>query len=208
MIYRVLYYIQISSQECLSLQHRPINNMAQRISAILMLLLLYLVDAQAQQIKQGSFGALSGVRVATVEYDFSKAMVEAEPLIDFVQTTYLVVGDEWLVAFESAQKEVIAEFIEEFNESNCPILLSVSDRPSVVLIISVKQISRNGNTVICDYTFKDKSTGAIILNIAMTAKDGRIGSFTNLMGDAFAEAGKKLGKYMKKNLKYKQQKRV
>lgn len=204
----ILNLIQISIQECIAIQHRPINNMAQRITAILMLLLLSWVDAQAQQITQGSFGALSGVHVATVEYDFSKAMVEAEPLIDFVKTANLVAEDEYLVAFERAQKEVIAEFIEEFNESNCPILLSVSDRPSVVLIISVKQISRNGNTVICDYTFKDKSKGAIILNIAMTAKDGRIGSFTNLMGDAFAEAGKKLGKYMKKNLKHKQQKRV
>lgn len=41
----------------------------------------------------------------------------------------------------------------------------------------------------------------------MTSKDGRIGSFTNLMGDAFERAGKDLGKYIKKQLKNENEKK-
>lgn len=44
-------------------------------------------------------------------------------------------------------------------------------------------------------------TSVVLAAIAMSSKDGRIGSFTNLMGDAFERAGKDFGKYSKKMIK-------
>lgn len=201
--HRVLPFIQISCQECLSRNNRPIDNMANRIIMLFVGVMLFFAGAQAQQVTQGSIRALSDVRAVSVEYDFSNAKVEDLPLYDYIQFMGMTEDKEYLDDFEKEIKEIIADFIEEFNDTNSPILLAVSENPTVSMTIWPKQISRNGNTINCDYIFKDKSTNKVLANITSTTKNGRIGSFTNLMGDAFEKAGKKLGKYLKKNLKRK-----
>lgn len=168
---------------------------------ISLLLMLSYGCGRAQQVTQGTISSLTGVHAVTVEYDFSNALVDGIPLNDYIEISQLTEGDSYRQEFEQEKKEIIADFIEEFNDTNCPILLTISTNPAVSMLIQVKSISRNGNTITCDYTFKEKSSGHILAEIALTAKDGRCGSFSNLMGDAFEEAGKKLGKFIKKNLK-------
>lgn len=175
--------------------------MTMRKIIISLLLMLSYGYGRAQQVTQGAMSSLMGVHAVTVEYDFSNALVDGMPLNDYIEVSQLTERDNYKQEFEQEKKEIIVDFIEEFNDTNCPILFTISANPAISMLIQVRSISRNGNTVTCDYTFKEKSSGNILAVIRMTSKDGRCGSFTNLMGDVFEEAGKKLGKFIKKNLK-------
>lgn len=172
-----------------------------RLVFIAILLMRFAISAEAQQIKQGSFDALHDCSAATLQYDFSQAMVGEGTLGDYIQLMMHKEGDDYATNFYKDIREIVVDFIEEYNDTNSPLVLTISEAPPVSLMISVKRISRNGNELTADYIFSDKSTQNIIVAIEMTAKNGRCGSFTNLMGDAFETAAKRLGKYIKKNLK-------
>jgi len=133
-------------------------------------------------------------------------MVGNESLDDYIQLMVFKNGDKYVDEFENEMKGAIIDFIDEYNDTNCPVVLTVSDKPVVDMLISIENISRNGNTITANYIYTNKESGNVLVAIQMTAKDGICGSFTNLMGDAFEEAGKKLGKYIKKNLKQKKTK--
>jgi len=133
-------------------------------------------------------------------------MVGNESLDDYIQLMTFKNGDNYATQFKNEMDGVIADFIDEYNDTNCTPILTVSDKPEISMLISIENISRNGNTITANYIFTNKESGNVLVVIQMTAKDGRCGSFTNLMGDAFEEAGRKLGKYIKKNLKQKKTK--
>lgn len=175
--------------------------MYKKLFAIGSLLALTLTCA-AQEVTQGSIRSLQGCRVATVLFDFTNAQVDGAPLSDVVDTQIYENGASYTSEFEKDKRDIISDFIEEFNDTNCPILLTVASSPQILMNVKVQQISRKGNCVSCDYVFVAKEDpDNPLLIVSMTAKDGRFGSFTNLMGDAFERAGKNLGKYLKKQLK-------
>ena len=172
-----------------------------RIVTICLAFVLSSVLVKAQELIQGSFGSLMNTRVVTVQLDLSQACVEGAPLEDFLGLMSFEDGAQYQAAFQKDLRDILADFIDEFNDTNCPILLTVSPKPDTAMTIRVKEISRKGNCISCDYQIASKADNKPILTITMTSKDGRIGSFTNLMGDAFERAGKDLGKYIKKQLK-------
>lgn len=165
------------------------------------MLALSSVFVKAQELVQGTFDSLNNIHVATVQFDFSQARVEEAPFEDFVGLLAFEDGSKFREAFDKDINDILIDFIEEFNDTNCPILLTVSPNPETVLTIKVKEISRKGNAISCDYIISNKPDSNPIAIISMASKNGRVGSFTNLMGDAFERAGKDLGKYLKKQLK-------
>lgn len=172
-----------------------------RFVTICLLLALSSVFVKAQELVQGTFDSLNNIHVATVQFDFSQARVEEAPFEDFVGLLAFEDGSKFREAFDKDINDILIDFIEEFNDTNCPILLTVSPNPETVLTIKVKEISRKGNAISCDYIISNKPDSNPIAIISMASKNGRVGSFTNLMGDAFERAGKDLGKYLKKQLK-------
>lgn len=163
---------------------------------------------KAQELQQGSFEPLLSCRVASVQFDFSKTTVEGLPLSDFIENQSYIEGEDYRQYFLKAQQEVTGDFIEEFNDTDCPILLTTSKSPSpITMIVKVHEVNRKGNQLNCSYEFYKQDDSIVLCVIGMTSKDGRVGSFTNLMGDAFEKAGKDLGKYMKKQLKQANKKR-
>lgn len=158
------------------------------------------MNANAQTVTQGSLRTLLGVRAMSVNFDFSKAMVEGVPMKDFIQNMYYVRGGNSMSEFEKDKREIVADFVEEFNDAEAPLMLTVSQNAKVRMTVVVKEVSRKGNAVKCDYVIR-RNNGTQVAVIEMTSKDGRIGSFTNLMGDAFETAGENLGKFMKRTLK-------
>lgn len=172
-----------------------------RFITIYLLLALSSVFVKAQELVQGTLGSINNIYVATVQFDFSQAKVEEVPLEDFVGLLAFEDGSKFREAFDKDINDILIDFIEEFNDTNCQMLLTVSPNSETVLTIKVKKISRKGNSVSCDYIITNKPDSKPIVIISMTSKDGRVGSFTNLMGDAFEKAGKDLGKYLKKQLK-------
>lgn len=157
--------------------------------------------SKAQQATQGAISTLQGLRAATVRYDFSNATIGNEPYKDFIQSMIYKEGDDYPTKFDEDMMDIISDFIEEYNDTNSPLILTTNKDTKATMTICVKFVSRDGNSIDADYVFTDKESGNVLVSINMTAKDGRCGSFTNLMGDAFEAAGKKLGKYIKKNLK-------
>ncbi|GEM_PF-522191 len=167
----------------------------------LLLLLILGITGKAQEIVQGSFSSLSDAHAVSVRFDFESSTVDGLPLSDFIENESFEEGDSYKDAFAKDLREIVGDFIEEFNDTNCPMLLTVSDSPKILLTVSCSSISRKGNEVKCLYSFTNKDDDAVIASISMTSKDGRVGSFTNLMGDAFEKAGKDLGCYIKKMIK-------
>lgn len=179
----------------------------QSVGCFIVLLLSSLI-VRAQELQQGSFESLLDCRVVSVQFEFSNTTVEGLPLSDFIQNQSFIEGKDYSNYFTKAKQEIIGEFIEEFNDTDCPILLSVAASPyGINLVVNVHEISRKGNEVKCSYEFSKQGDSMIMCGIDMNTQDGRIGSFTNLMGDAFEKAGKDLGKYIKKKLKQVSQKR-
>lgn len=170
-------------------------------------LVLSVISMEAQELVLGSFRSLAEVRVISVKWDLSKVDIEGQSIDDFIEFKSYEEGQDYHDDFEKDIREILGDFIDEFNDTKSPISLTVSSSPKVILTVQVNRISRKGNEVTCDYIFSDKATGEILTMVAMTSKDGRIGSFTNLMGDAFEKAGKDLGKYTKKMLKAELKKR-
>lgn len=169
--------------------------------AICLTLVLSALNLRAQELIQGSFEPLTDVRVVSVQFDMSQADIDGQTLHQFIEIKTFEEGDGYSKEFDKDTREILGDFIDEFNDTNAPVVLTVSSSPSILLTIKVNHISRKGNEVSCHYIFSDRTTGAILATIAMTSKNGRIGSFTNLMGDAFEKAGKDLGKYSRKMLK-------
>lgn len=166
-----------------------------------MTLVLSALNLGAQELIQGSYEPLTDVRVASVELDVTHADIGGQTLQDFIEFKTFEEGEGYSKEFDREIREILGDFIDEFNDTNAPITLTVSSSPKILLTIRVNHISRKGNEISCHYIFSERATGNYLATIDMTCKDGRIGSFTNLMGDAFEKAGKNFGKYSKKMLK-------
>ena len=158
------------------------------------------IGANAQTVKQGSLVPLLGVRSMSVNFDFSNAMVEGMRMTDFLQDVYYGADIAPLTLFEREKKEIVGDFIEEFNDVKFPLNITVAPNAPMRMTVVVKEVNRKGNTVRCDYVICS-SNGEQVAVIDMTSKDGRVGSFTNLMGDAFETAGEDLAKFIKTSLK-------
>lgn len=168
---------------------------------ICIILALSTLSLKAQELVQGNFISLLDTHIITVQFNFSQADIDGLSIEEFIEFKTFEKGLDYSHEFNEDKRAIIGDFIEEFNDTNSPIILTVSSNTNIVLIVNVNRISRKGNMVNCNYVFYNKANDEIIASVSMTSKEGRIGSFTNLMGDAFEKAGKRLGKYIKKMLR-------
>lgn len=172
-----------------------------RYIALCVSLVLSILTLKAQGLIQGSYESLTDTRVVSVELDISHVDIGGQTLQDFIEYKTFEEGEGYSKEFDKDIREILGDFIDEFNDTNAPIMLTVASSPKVILTIWVNHINRKGNEVSCQYIFSDRVTDTPMATIAMVSKNGRVGSFTNLMGDAFEKAGKDLGKFSKKMLK-------
>lgn len=114
-----------------------------RIVTICLAFVLSSVLVKAQELIQGSFGPLMNTRVVTVQLDLSQACVEGAPLEDFLGLMSFEDGAQYQAVFQKDLRDILADFIDEFNDTNCPILLTVSPKPDTAMTIRVKEISRH-----------------------------------------------------------------
>lgn len=172
-----------------------------RYVSIILFLALGFISAKSQEIIQGSFSPLLTYRVATAKLDMSNTDVEGQTIDDFIKFKTYEEGESYPTEFQKDVKSITGDFIDEFNDTNCPLLLTAGYENPLNLTVKVETISRKGNSISCKYIFWQSSIDNPIVIIHLSSKNGRIGSFTNLMGDAFEKAGKDLGRYIKKQLK-------
>lgn len=151
---------------------------------------LSVISLRAQELAQGAFGSLTEARVVSVKWDLSKIDIEGQTIDDFIEFKSYEEGQDYHDDFEKDIREILGGFIDEFNNTNEPISLTVSSYPRVILTVQTNRISRKGDEVACNYIFSEKATGEIPTMVTMTSKDGHIGFSTNFMSDAFEMASK------------------
>lgn len=172
-------------------------NDMKRINMIIAAILMAL-SANAQIVTQGSLRELLGVRAMSVTFDFSKATVEGERMLDFLNNVYYEA--DYMPRFELDAREMLADFVEEFNDAEAPLILTVNPNVPMHMTVVPMEINRKGNSIRCDYVIR-KSDGTQVAVIEMFTEEGRVGLFQNLMGDVFEEAGEAMGKFVKRTLK-------
>lgn len=154
----------------------------------------------AQKLTMGSGATLSKIKYASVRMDFSQTVIKGKAMKDFLAKDASKEVGYWK-EFDEDIKEITADFVKEFNDEECPMVLTTQPDMDVELQIVVKKVSKGGDHVWCDYVFHPKDSGEPLAIITMDSEDGSWGSFTNLMGDAFDLAGEKLAKYIRKAIK-------
>lgn len=162
---------------------------------VALMLLLAAAPAWCHTVTGGS--GLDGDKIATLVIDFSEAEVEGLPLDDFLEDV------NQTLEFKNEISEYYADFIKRFNDRCKSIALTrVAGKP-MTLTVKVVMINRKGNEALCHYVFSDTATGSELLTVSERTREGRIGSFTNLVGDVMREAGGDFGKFMSKYIKNK-----
>lgn len=137
----------------------------------------------------------SGNTTATLVIDFSETTVNNQPLSEFLSDRSLV--DE----FEDYISDYYADFIERFTRRCEKLNLTRTPGKPLTLTIKVKTVNTKGNEATCEYIFTDTESGKMLLTVTERTREGRIGSFPNLLGDVIREAGGDFGKFMKRYLK-------
>lgn len=164
----------------------------------LVLITFYSISCYATELIEGSGENLSRIHNAYVELDLSVATSKQKILQYYMD---LDKKSESRIRFDNDIQDITADFIKEFNNTNCPIRLGQDRSDDIVLRIVVNRVSIEGNHVWCDYVFQQKDSKDPIAVISMDSENGKFGSFTNLMGDAFRSAAKDLAKFIKKAIK-------
>ncbi len=174
-----------------------------KITAFLLLFLISTLSTTAQKIIAGDILKIPGGSTFYTTFDFSTTTVAGQPFEDFIEIK--AVSDSYTdTDIDELKRDIISvlgQFIEEFNDNADLLKLSVRKKNDLQLTIVIKEMSRKGNSADCDYIFSRSNSTDPLLVISMTTKEGRFGSFTNLMGDVFREAGENLANFMTKALK-------
>ena len=159
------------------------------------------LTVKAQELTEGSYRALVGIRTACAQIDFSKATVDGIPFAEFAEYDGYNSRKAFREDYEEDILDLLGDFIEEFNDVESPIRLTVNRRVETRLDINVRKVVTNGSQFWADFVFWDKESGDVLASFYMEAEDGRVGSFMNLLGDAMEEAGEKLARHLKKNIR-------
>lgn len=164
-----------------------------------LLFLITTLSATAQKITAGDISKIPGGSTACTKFDFSTTTVAGQSFEDFIEIKAISDSYTDIEELKRDINNVLGQFIEEFNDNVDLITLSLNKKADIRLTIVIKEMSRKGNYADCDYIFSRSDSTDPLLVISMTTKEGRLGSFTNLMGDVFREAGEDLAKFMTKS---------
>lgn len=157
------------------------------------LMLGALLPCRAFTVVDGEGKGIAGP--ATLVIDFSDATVEGLPLDGYLAD----VGEA--ADFKSEQREYYADFIKRFNDRCKSVMLTRAADMPLTLRVKVLTINRKGNEASCSYIFT--AGDDLLLSVTERTREGRIGSFTNLVGDVIREAGGDFGSFLSKFLKKK-----
>lgn len=150
---------------------------------------------RAFTVVDGDGNGLAGT--ATLVIDFSEASVDGIALREYLDD----IAEKR--EFDIETRKYYADFIKRFNDRCDWLMLTRAEGRPITLTVKVLMINRKGNKAVCDYVFADTESGRVLLTVSERTREGRFGSFTNLVGDVIREAGGDLGSFLSKYLKKK-----
>lgn len=160
----------------------------------------YDLPAQPEKFLPIELAPVLDAGVITVVCDLSEASVEGMPLNTYIYDKYADKEDPEAY-FEEKFSQILNRFVSNANEKLKMVRLSQNADSKVILVIKIRHISSRGNNCVSDYVLIDSQTKEVISGIRMEVGEGVIGSFTNLLGDVFKEAGNKFGGKLNDGLK-------
>lgn len=159
------------------------------------LLMAFNASATKLVITEGTLSAIKTDGPVSISINFNDATVDGITL-----DAYLVDMNQQ-DEFAAEINNYYADFIKRFNRDCKLFMLTRSGNRDVELTVNVKTINSKGNEATIDYVFTDMSTGQRLAVLTGTTKEGRFGSFSNLVGDVIREAGGDLGSFVSQNFK-------
>lgn len=153
------------------------------------------LTGRAFTVVDGDGHSLSGA--ASLVLDFSGASVGEIPLDEYLSD----IGES--EDFEYEICKYYSDFINRFNERSRLLMLTRTEGKPFTLTVRVMAVNQKGNEATCEYVFSDTGSGQVLLIVSGRTREGRIGSFSNLVGDVIREAGGDFGSFMSRYLKNK-----
>lgn len=162
---------------------------------ILLLLLMRSMISFSQTLVSGSFSLPKSEKFIIIEWDFSEAVIEQK--YNELEWEALNGEKEW----SEAKTETIDLIKREMNNNMANSRLTVVTKESGLnysysLHICPQKLFKNGNNLSL-YILKEISSGEEVGRCIIKGKGGKFGSLSNLMGDGYEEAARKMGKYLR-----------
>ena len=164
------------------------------VSLLFSLMLSVNAAAATFVITEGALNTIPTGNPVSVTINFSDATVDGLALNDFL------VDINHENEFAAEINNYYADFITRFNRYCERLMLTRSGDRNIALTVNVKTINRKGNEATIEYVFTDTSTGQRLAVVMGKTKEGRFGSFSNLVGDVIQEAGGNLGQFVSRHL--------
>lgn len=149
----------------------------------------------SQTLVSGSFSLPKSEKFITLEWDFSEALIEQK--YNESEWEALNGKKEW----SEAKTETLDLIKREMNSNMVKSRLTVVTKESGLnysysLYICPQKLFKNGNNLTL-YVLKDNGSGMEVGRCIIKGKGGKFGSLSNLMGDGYEEAARKMGKYLR-----------
>lgn len=173
-----------------------------KLILVLGIALLATQKGNAQKITEGSLFPIYGQEVINCAFEFTDSEIGGMPFDEFVEWK-MGDGRQNRDFDEELDNEIVhcqMIFMEHANEKLKGTRLAKRLSAKYTLTVKLATMDMYGRDNTCDYIFTETESGKKIAVIRMDAHGGRFGSFTNLMGDAFEEAGENFGKFLNKQL--------
>jgi hypothetical protein len=173
--------------------------MSRKILCAALLLMASISGISAQKIKEGSLDFLQSETKINVVVDYSKSKIDGLLYEDWLRKE----GKGRQNWEEKGQNEVLWKFLASINKqiSKKYDNLNFGEYPEVKYTAIIYILKINDD---CDFdaevVFSDIKSDNIVAKTNLHGKAGHFGSFTNLLGDAMINAGKKYGKFILKFL--------
>ena len=155
------------------------------------IMILGVVTVNAQKVTKGSFRALANETTVSLSIDYTDAKIDKVPFDIFLE------GEE---KWEEGYREIMLKLIREANRSGGGMKYSSQRTGNYQLVFKALKVDRDGETT-GNLLLQDKDGNVIGEAEKVNANGGRFGSQTNLMGDAAEKLGKKIGQFIKKQIK-------
>lgn len=171
---------------------------------ILSMMLLGALTIQARGETEGSLAALKGETKMKVVEDWTETKIAGRTLADWLQFRQAEqpeynAKEEWEDELKPRlMKDLPSAANDKLKNSN--FFLTKEGDAKYVMTIHPVSVERKGNCVI-EFTIQETKTDRQIARFTITGSGGTFGTMSNLWGDGFKSAGKRLGTMIAKALK-------
>ena len=160
-----------------------------RISVVAMVMAICLMPCVAQKVTKGSLSVLKNEKQLNLVCDFTKCTIDKKP-----SEYYIKKNPKW----DEGVAEIITRFGEGLSTKVNTLIVGQYPEAKYTLVYNLEKIDDDEDSF-GTMVLKDTQTGDIVAIIHdANGSAGHFGSFFNLLGDAFENLGKKIGKLIKK----------